>query len=145
MYQQPQPQSPPKSHAVRNIVIVVIVVAIVIIAIIGALAVLNTSAGSNLLHPGQATATVIVTVHSTHILNSINYDLTLNGVSKYTGSIAAGSSVTKTMTVTFPIDLSGSYDVVVSATSTGGGFGATTDSSTVTCSSGGTYPITLNI
>jgi hypothetical protein len=90
-------------------------------------------------------ASIVVTIQSSHILNAVNYDLYLNGVSVATGSIAAGSSVSQVLTSQFTIWQSGNYNVVVLATSTGGGLGATSDQQTITLSSGGSYPITLNV
>jgi len=136
---QPSPpqssqDAPKKKHITRRVFVIAIVIVIIILAI---LAVSWTV-------PMQS-ASIVVTIQSSHILNAVNYDLYLNGVSVATGSIAAGSSVSQVLTSQFTIWQSGNYNVVVLATSTGGGLGATSDQQTITLSSGGSYPITLNV
>ncbi len=125
---------PKKKRITRKVIVIAVVVVILMVAIVGIVWVVPTQSAS-----------VIVTVHSTHILNSINYGIYLNGVGVASGSLAAGSSDTHVLTAQFTIAQSGNYNIVVSATTTGGGLGATSDQQTVTLSSGGSYPITLNV
>lgn len=92
-----------------------------------------------------ASATVIVTIQSDHLLFSVDYSLYLNGVLKATGTLNAGSATTKTITHSFLTGITTTTAVVVLATSTGGGFGDESDQRTLTVANGGTYTVTLTI
>jgi hypothetical protein len=93
----------------------------------------------------SGSATIIVTVYSHHMWYPIDYILYLNGVQKATGSLAAGSSVTHTITVDFLYGVNNYTTVTVLATSTGGGWGATSDTVSLNIVNGQTYPVTLSI
>lgn len=93
----------------------------------------------------SGSATVLATVHSTHLINSVHYTVSLNGVQKAEGDLAAGSSVTHSMTVSFLYGVNNYTTVTVLATSTGGGFGAVSDQFSGNLVNGQTYPVTLNI
>lgn len=148
-----------------HIIAVVAIIAVVIIAVI-ALSVIssnnnstggpsstNGSNGNNLtasntsiaLQPGQASAVAIVTIHSTHSIFHVHYQLFLNADLQAEGDVAAHSSVINTVTIVFPANQTGLYKAVVLATSTGGGFGDKSDQAVVTPVDGGTYPITLDV
>ena len=105
----------------------------------------NTSTDNFTLLPGQASAQVIVTVHSTHLLFHVQYHLFLNTEQRAEGRIAAHSSVIQTITLVFPANQTGLFKAVILATSDGGGFGDKSDQVVITPADGGTYPITLNI
>jgi hypothetical protein len=93
----------------------------------------------------SGSATVLATVQSVHSTNSVHYTLSLNGVEKAQGDLAAGSSATHWITVNFSYGVINYTTVTVVATSTGGGFGATSDQANENVANGQTYPVTLNI
>jgi hypothetical protein len=93
----------------------------------------------------NGSATVLATVQSTHTINSVHYTLSLNGVERAQGDLAAGSSVTHWITVNFLYGVNNYTTVTVLATSTGGGFGATSDQFTGNLVNGQTYPVTLEV
>jgi len=93
----------------------------------------------------SGSATVLATVQSTHSTNSVHYTLSLNGVEKAQGDLTAGSSATHWLTVNFLYGVKNYTTVTVLATSTGGGFGATSDQFTGNLVTGQTYPVTLDI
>ena len=97
------------------------------------------------LLPGQGSAQVIVTIHSTHLLLGINYQLFVNSDLEATGNVSAHSSVIQTLTLVFPLNQTGLFKAVVLATSNGGGFGDKSDQAIITPENNGTYPVTLNI
>jgi hypothetical protein len=105
----------------------------------------NTSSDNSTLLPGETSAQVIVTVHSTHLLFHVQYQLFLNTDMWAEGRLAAHSSVIHTITLAFPENQTGLFKAVILATSEGGGFGDKSDQAIVTPVGGGTYPITLNI
>jgi hypothetical protein len=105
----------------------------------------NTSMENHTLLPGEASAQVIVTVHSTHLIFHVQYHLFLNTEQRAEGLIAAHSSVIQTITLVFPANQTGLFKAVILATSDEGGFGDKSDQVIVTPVDGGTYPITLNI
>jgi hypothetical protein len=84
-------------------------------------------------------------VQSTHLINSVHYTLSLNGVEKAQGDLAAGRSATHWITVNFSYGVNNYTTVTVLATSTGGEFGATSNQFTGNLVTGQTYPVTLNI
>jgi uncharacterized BrkB/YihY/UPF0761 family membrane protein len=93
----------------------------------------------------SGSATVLATVHSTHLINSVHYTVSLNGVQKAEGDLAAGSSVTHSIAVNFLYGVNNYTTATVLATSTGGGFGAVSDQFSGNLVNGQTYPVTLNI
>jgi len=105
----------------------------------------NGSSNNVTLSQGQASAQVIVTIHSTHSIFSVHYVLYLNSDQKASGDIAAHSSIIQTIQLVFPENQTGLYSVVILANSSGGGFGDMSDQAVVTPVNGGTYPVTLNI
>jgi hypothetical protein len=91
-------------------------------------ALLLTSFGLGCLGPTQNTATVVVDIHNSHILFSVDYRLYVDGQLERSGTLSAGYDYRYTFTHTF----SGSSDTVSLYVDTvGGGFGATSDSTTV--------------
>lgn len=143
-----------------HIIAIIVIVAIVIIAALvwadesssqnGSFNGSNSNSSNNsrnniTLLPGQASAQVIVTIHSTHSIFSVHYVLYLNSDSKAEGDIPAHSSVIQTIELVFPENQTGLYSAVILANSSGGGFGDKSDQAIVTPVSNGTYPITLNI
>jgi hypothetical protein len=106
----------------------------------------NSTSNNNVtLLPGQASAQVIVTIHSTHSIFTVHYVLYLNSDQKAAGDLGAHDTIIKTITLVFPADQTGLYKVVILATSSGGGLGDKSDQAVVTPVSSGTYPVTLNI
>jgi hypothetical protein len=93
----------------------------------------------------SGSATVLATVQSTHLINSVHYTLSLNGFEKAQGDLTAGSSATHWMTVNFFYGVNNYTIVTVLASSTGGEFGAVNDQFTGNLVNGQTYPVTLNI
>jgi len=93
----------------------------------------------------SGSATVLATVHSTHSLFSVHYILYMDGVEEAQGDLAAGSSITHSIYVSFLYGVHNYTTVTVLATSTGGGFGATSDQANISVVNGETYPVTLNI
>ena len=152
-----------KQSGFVHILAIIIVVAIVIVAALFLAFVApndlsqngssNTNGNNNLnqsnenitVLPGQVTAQVIVTVHSTHTLFGVSYRLFLDAELKAQGDIPAHSSLIRTITLVFPENQTGLFKAVILATSNGGGFGDKSDQAIISPQSGGTYPITLNI
>jgi flagellar basal body-associated protein FliL len=104
----------------------------------------NSTSNATLL-PGQASAQVIVTIHSTHSIFHVHYVLYLNSDQKAEGDIAAHSSTIQTITLVWPEDQTGLFSAVVLATSSGGGFGDKSNQAIITPVNNGTYPVTLNV
>jgi predicted nucleic acid-binding Zn ribbon protein len=92
-----------------------------------------------------ATARVIVTVHSDHSVYTISYKVYINGEPKAEGSLAAGASRTHTIDVQLGTGIFSESTVVVMASSTGGGWGATSDQTTLKLSYGDSEAVTLRI
>lgn len=143
-----------KSGFAHIIAIVVIVVIVIIAALIWAdesssqnnsFNPINNSNNNITLLPGQASAHVIVTIHSTHSIFGIHYVLYLNSDAKADGDIPAHSSVIQTIELVFPENQTGLYAAVILANSSGGGFGDKSDQAIITPVNNGTYPVTLNI
>jgi hypothetical protein len=147
---------------VHIIAIVVVVVMLIAVAILVGLATQNNDVNQNgssnsnsnvpvptnnnvTLLPGQGSAQVIVTIHSTHLLLGVNYQLFLNSELRAEGEVSAHSSVIQTLTLVFPLNQTGLFKAVVLATSNGGGFGDKSNQAIITPENGGTYPVTLNI
>jgi hypothetical protein len=147
---------------VHIIAIVVVVVMLIAVAVLVGLATQNNDVNKNgssnsngnvptppnnnvTLLPGQGSAQVIVTIHSTHLLLGVTYHLYLNADLKAEGEVSAHSSVIQTLTLVFPMNQTGLYKAVVLATSNGGGFGDSSNQAIVTPENNGTYPVTLNI
>ena len=95
--------------------------------------------------PGQASAQVVVTIHSVHAFLGVHYMLYSNSVLKADGDLPSGSSIIQTITLFFPENQTGQYSALISATSSGGFFGDQTSNVVVTPANGGTYPVTLNV
>jgi hypothetical protein len=147
---------------VHIIAIVVVVVVLIAVAVLVGLGVQNNDVNQNgssnpnnnvpvptnnnvTLLPGQGSAQVIVTIHSTHLLLGVSYHLFLNADLKAEGDVSAHSSVIKTLTLVFPLNQTGLFKAVVLATSNGGGFGDNSNQAIITPENGGTYPVTLDI
>ena len=88
--------------------------------------------------------TLKVTVRSTHLLYSVDYVLYVDGEQRATGTLAPGESIIWTMSYHFPL-LPSSKEIVISATSTGGGFGTQTDIESLPVADGNVYYVTLTI
>jgi hypothetical protein len=120
-----------KRTPVAVIVAIAVVAAIIVIAAIALVAI-------NL----ENRATLIVNVSSHHISYTIDYRLFIDGELKRTGSLDAFGNVQ----FTFSISLrDGSKTVSVYADSTGGGFGATSDSKNVLLEKDTTTTVSLSI
>jgi hypothetical protein len=133
-----QPPSQPITHPIAKketpfavIVAVVVVVAIILIA---AVALIVVNVGDR--------ATLVVNVYSHRVSNTISYRLYVDGGLKRTGSLDPLTSVQ----FTFSVPLHGeSKTVNVYADSTGGGFGATSDSKNVLLEKDTTTTVNLSI
>jgi hypothetical protein len=118
----------------KTIAIVAVVVAVLLIVVVVAM---------NLSSITGSSATISVTIHSTHVLNTVSYSLYVDSALKASGSVSALATVTKT--ITHHWGSSDAVTVVVSATSSGGGLGSQSDQQTLTLSPGGNYAANLYI
>jgi len=103
----------------------------------------TTNNGTSL--PGQASAQLVVTIHSVHAFFGVHYMLYLNSVLKADGDLPSGSSIIQTLTLFFPENETGQYNALISATSNGGFFGAQSSNVVITPVNGGVYPVTLSV
>ena len=148
----------------KGIVHIIAIVVVVIVVIVAALAWVIVSSNNSVseggsdnsnnnsnstnngtLLPGQASALVIVTIHSVHIISGVHYMLYLNSILKADGDLPPGSSLIQTITLFFPQNQTGVYNALISATSSGGLLGGQSSNAVVTPVNGGTYPVTLNV
>ena len=110
-----------------------LIVAIVVILAVVFLAVVSTG----------SSATIVITVHSTHILYSVECQTFVGNSQIASGTLDAGHDVSHTHTYHW---LSSDPTTVrVSATSTGGGLGSESDYDDITVSNGGTYTVDLYV
>jgi len=133
-YQPPGQVQSRRGGAGKTIAIVAVVVVVLLIVVVVAM---------NLSSITGSSATISVTIHSTHVLNTVSYSIYVDSALKASGSVSALATVTKTTTHHW-----GSSDpvtVVVSATSSGGGVGSQSDQQTLTLSPGGSYAANLYI
>jgi len=93
----------------------------------------------------EGSATIIVTITSNHITNSIHFTLYLNDVMKAEGDLAPGASTIKNIICTFPIGQGNTTAVTVLATATGGAWGDTSASASGLVLNGDSYPIYLTV
>ncbi len=118
-YAQP-PMTPmrPPSHTLRNVVIILVVlVAVIAVAFIAE----------------YRSSTLIVTVTSNHITNTVTFILTVDGRQVDSGTLAPGQSVQDSVALSWWVDNCQSHTAI--ATSSGGGLGPETDSATgIVCS-----------
>ena len=133
-YQPPGQIQSKHGGAGKTIAIVAVAVVVLLIIIVAAM---------NLSSVTGSSATISVTIHSTHILNTVSYSLYVDSALKASGSLSALATVTKT--ITFHWESSDAVTVVVSATSSGGGVGSQSDQQTLTLSPGGSYAVNLYI
>lgn len=77
----------------------------------------NPSANNSTLLSGQASAQVIVTIHSTHLIFDVQYHRFQNTDQMAEGDIAAHSSVIHMITLVFPENQTGLYKAAILATS----------------------------
>jgi hypothetical protein len=89
------------------------------------------------------TSTLIVNVHSEHIVNTVHYRLYINGAQQAEGDLAAGDTMIWTLYHRF--SLLDSSTITVSVMATGGALGDTQDAKQLTIADGSTYEITLNV
>jgi hypothetical protein len=131
----PGPQAP-SGTSVGKIVAAIVIAFVIIVVIIIILAIaIPGIVGSK--------ATINITIYSTHILYSVSYNLYVDGSLADSGILSAGWYVQYSYEYKWP---SGdSKAIVVSATSSGGGLGSTSDSDTIAVSDGGTYSVNLYI
>lgn len=114
------PGAPPRppSHAARNVAIIVVVLVVVVAIVVLA---------------EYRSSTLLITVTSNHITNSVTYIVTLDGRQVDSGTLAPGQSVQDSEPLIWWGDSCQAHSVV--ATSTGGGLGPETDSATgIVCS-----------
>lgn len=127
--QQASPPGPvePKSKILAIIAIIVIVV---IIAIVIALSFATSH------------ATLKVRIHSSHILSAVSYELYVDRNLKKSGVLSPGQHAEFTFDM-YPGSSCKSYNIF--ASSTGGGFGGTSDSEDVHLCAGETKSVSLYI
>lgn len=131
----PGPQAS-SSTSVGMIVAAIVIAFVIIIVIIIVLAIaIPGIVGSK--------ATINIRVYSTHILFSINYDLYVDGSLVDSDTLSAGYYAQ--YSYVYEWSSRDSTAVTISATSSGGGFGSTSDSDTIRVSDGGTYSVNLYI
>jgi hypothetical protein len=131
----PGPQIQTGTSTGKIVAAVVIVLAIIIVIIIVLALTIPGIVGSK--------ATVNITVYSTHILFSISYNLYADGSLLDSDTLNAGYYAQYKYVHDWPSQ--GPTAITISATSTGGGLGTTSDSKTITVSDGGTYSVNLYI
>jgi len=120
-----------KSHAA--LIVAVVIVALVVILAVVFLAVVSTG----------SSATIVITVNSTHILYSVECRIFVGNSQIASGTLDPGHYVSYTHTYHW---LSSDPTTVrVSATSTGGGLGSESDYDDITVSNGGTYTVDLYV
>jgi hypothetical protein len=128
-YPQPGPLPPPRrSHTALYVVVIIVVVAVV-----AALAIAVE----------YRSASLVVTVTSNHITNTISYVLDVDGSQVDSGVLTPGQAVQKTVPLAWWID-SCTYHTA-SATSTGGALGPESDSAAGTVCSGQVYTASLSV
>ncbi len=122
------PPPPPPSKTFRNVAIV-----IVVLVVVAAIVVVME----------YRSATLVVTVTSNHITNTVTFILSVDGRQVDSGTLTPLQSVQDSVPLTWWVDSCSSH--TTSATSSGGGLGPESDSATgITCS-GGTYTASLSI
>jgi hypothetical protein len=120
-----------KSHAA--LIVVAVIIAIVVILAVIFLAVVSTG----------SSATIVITVHSTHILYSVECQVFVGTSQIASGTLDAGHDVSYTHTYHW---LSSDPTTVhVSATSTGGGLGSESDYNDITVANDGVYTVDLYV
>jgi hypothetical protein len=122
--QRTQPTVTKKSKS--KMIIGIVAVVIVVILIIAALGVLSNRPGGSIF--GNS-ATIVIVVHSNHMLFAVDYNLYVDGDLYQTGNLEANYYIQYTLTHNFM----GSTDTLnVYANAVGGGMGQTSDTDTVT-------------
>ena len=86
-----------------------------------------------------------VTVHSTHLTQTVHYQILVNGQLKEEGDITAGNTIHWTIPYQYPWAFSGQQSIEIKGTGIGGGLGDTSDSHSLVVMDGKTYSITLNV
>lgn len=133
---QPAPplQQPPQSKSALPMVIAVIVIVIIIVA---------AAVFMLMVMVPHSSATIIVNIHSTHLLDTVSYNIYFDGVLKASGSVSPGYYMAHTFTYTW--QSASSTVVMISASSTGGILGTYSDYDTLTVTNGGQYTVDLYI
>jgi ribosomal protein S27AE len=86
-----------------------------------------------------------VTVHSTHLTQTVHFQILINGNEVQEGDITAGNTYFLTIPYKFPWMFTGQQSIVIKGISYGDGLGDTTDSQSLTVVNGMSYSVTLNI
>lgn len=134
---QPVPRTTPSKGTSVGTIVAGIIIAFVIIAVILAVIFFAFPQFSG------STATLNISVNSTHILLSISYNVYVDGSLIDSNTLGPGQYMQ--YSYTYHWTSSDPTTVTVSATSTGGGFGGESDSKAVTVTDGGTYTINLYV
>ncbi len=90
-------------------------------------------------------ATIVVTIHSQHLVNETHYKVYLNEYLKKEGDLAPGGHVVKFISARFLIGSIDSAQIVVTVTSTGGELGDHTDQDTLTVYDGQAYALSFTV
>ncbi len=101
--------------------------------------------GDRPLLPCESSAKAIVTINSTHKLFGVHFMLYQNEKLEGEGDLSPGSSIIRTVTIIFPTNESGSYQVVILATSSWNGFLGSSDEAILTVKCNHTYPVFLEV
>jgi hypothetical protein len=91
------------------------------------------------------TSTLNVTVHSTHLTQTVHYQVLVNGQLKEEGEITAGNTIYWNIPYQFPWAFSGQQSIEIKGTGIGGGLGDTSDSHSLVVMNGKAYSVTLNV
>ena len=124
----PQPPVRPPSHTLRNVLIVVVVLVVILAVVVLA---------------EYRSTTLVATVTSNHVSNTVAYVLTVDGRQVDSGTLLAGQSVTDSIPLSWWVDSCQSHTAI--ATSTGGGFGPETDTASGIICSGSPATASLSI
>lgn len=108
---------------------------------IAAVVVLGIIIGLILIAP-FSNATVIIHIHSTHLVQTVHYRLYVDDAQQAEGDLTAGQTVTWTLRHPFSIL---DNKITASVMATGGALGDTHDDHQLTIADGSTYEITLTV
>jgi hypothetical protein len=90
-------------------------------------------------------STLDVTIHSTHITQTVNYQILINGAVVEQGTLTPGNSITWTIHYQYACAFSGQKAISIVGNSYGGGLGDQSDSHSLTVINGYEYSVTLNV
>jgi hypothetical protein len=86
-----------------------------------------------------------VAVHSTHLTQTVSYQIVINGAVVEQGTLTPSNSYYWTIPYHFAWAFSGQKSITIVGTSYGGALGDQSDSHSLTLVSGNAYSLTLNV